>query len=386
MNKQKIFVMGLTFLILIIVTPFAFDKLMNSKFNTMLLNLQQQRGIKIKEIKDKSSYLTTDRIFDVTIPGNITDQQIVKSVVIQSEVKFKNLPVTNVKFFNVVKKMVLNDGSDVKPLENNLKFIVITPDFNAYKYRILDNNITVSNMIFSWKNFNGIFDNKTKLFKNDSGLITVKNKLVNLMIYNIKSLLQDKAHLKQQQIHFDVNLSTQKFNAAVKNFTSQNKADINKKVNISSKSVCDEININNLFKIKKSTSVLAINGIDKNLYDRMQQGENSEEITNKLLKEGFNGKFNVKIKDIFFLNPLGFLDINTTFNVKNGSLEKIKNNDIGFASINASIVTTPLLIKSVSNVFPDINNLTEIKNHKAVINIKINKGNILINGRQIKSY
>ena len=69
--KNRFVVMFITFIVMILLTPIIFSKLMNSKFNTMLLKIQQQKGIIIKEIKDKSTYLTTDRIFDVKIPGKI---------------------------------------------------------------------------------------------------------------------------------------------------------------------------------------------------------------------------------------------------------------------------------------------------------------------------
>lgn len=66
--KNKLLIMFLTFLVMIGVTPLIFDKLMNAKFNKMLENVKKD-GFEVIQIEDKSTYLQTDRIFKVVIPG-----------------------------------------------------------------------------------------------------------------------------------------------------------------------------------------------------------------------------------------------------------------------------------------------------------------------------
>ena len=113
MKNNKLIVMIITFIILIGLTPLIFSKFMNARFNTMLLKLQQNRGIVAKEIKNKSSYLTTDRVFEVTIPGSVLKQKKIKSITLRMEVKFKNLPVSNVWSHNVIHNIKLQNEETI---------------------------------------------------------------------------------------------------------------------------------------------------------------------------------------------------------------------------------------------------------------------------------
>ena len=104
MNKSKIIVMGITFIVLILITPLVFSKLMNAKFNQMLKKYENE-GYSIKLIKDKSSYIQTDKVFEVLIPGKKVNLNV-NDINITLEVKFKNLPVTNVVFEGVVNSIL----------------------------------------------------------------------------------------------------------------------------------------------------------------------------------------------------------------------------------------------------------------------------------------
>ena len=108
--KNKLIIMLVTFIVLIAITPFVFSKLMNAKFDEMLDNLRKD-GIEIKLIEDKSSYIQTDKLFLVTIPEKfLINKDIalegVKSVTLEIETKFKNLPITDVLFLGKVKKLI----------------------------------------------------------------------------------------------------------------------------------------------------------------------------------------------------------------------------------------------------------------------------------------
>ena len=386
--KNKIMVMVITFVIMVALTPVIFGKLMNSKFNTMTIELQQQKGISIKEIKDKSSYLTTDRIFEVKIPGSLLNDNGIDYIKMISEVKFKNLPVTNVKFLITVKKIVLSNNKAIPLINNKIKLLVMTPDFKVYKYKIFDNSIDLKtrNTVLSWKNFNGVYDEKTKIFNNENGIIELKNYLNDLKIYNVKTFLQNMYNKKVQKLHFDVSFSNKKLKIKIDNFNLASKLNIlNNSINLSSTAKCDKVNVNNLIKISKINSDFEINGIDKNIYEKLQNKNYTQEDINKLLQEGFRGKFNLNIEDIFFMQNLGFVNLKSKFTIKNASIEKINNNDLSFLDLNMSLQTSPKLIDIIANLFKPIKQIAVIKNNKAIINLKINKGKISINGRPIKS-
>ena len=103
--KNKLIVMILTFAVMIALTPLVFSKLMNAKFNQMIENLNKE-GIKVEVIKDKSSYLQTDKILSVEIPKEYLNNAF-ESINLEVEAKFKNLPVTNVLFLGNVKNVKL---------------------------------------------------------------------------------------------------------------------------------------------------------------------------------------------------------------------------------------------------------------------------------------
>lgn len=387
--KNKLIVMFLTFIVLIVITPFIFGKFMNSKFNSMLLKLSQQNGIQIKEIKNKSSYLTTDRIFDVVVPGNAINQKEIKYIEFQTETRFKNLPVTDVEFINILKKIVLDNNSSIAFLKNKFKILVITPDFKVYKYRVFDNKINLqkANLVLSWKNFNGVYDNKTKIFKNENGILELKNPLNDLMVYNIKAFLQDSKNQKKEQLHFDVNFSSPKLKAWINNFNSNSTLKLSKEsADIVTNTDIDKINVNNLFKLNKIDTAFEIKGIDKTIYEKLQNKKYSKQDINKLLKKGFIGKFALNIKDMFFMQDLGFLSLKSNFKIKNASLAQINNKNFNFLDLNLSLQTSPKFINIAGNFFKPLKQIAKIENNKAIIKIVINKGNISINGKEIKSY
>ncbi len=386
--KNKIIVMFLTFIVMIALTPLIFGKLMNSKFDTMILKISQQYGLQIKEIKNKSTYLTTDRIFDVIVPGSAVKQKAIKYIEFQTESKFKNLPVTEVEFFNTLKKIVLDNNKTVSLPENKFKIVVITPDFKIYKYKILNNDINLkkANALISWKDFNGVFDEKNRIFKNENGLLELKNDLNNLKIYNIKTFLQDLDNKKIQQLHFDVNFSNPKLKLQMVNFNSNSTLKIlNNTVNIHSASNFDEINANNMLKISNVRSDFEISGVDKTVYERLQNKKYTQNDIDKLLKEGFNGKFDLNIKNIFFMQNLGFLDLKSIYSIKNGSLDKINHKDFSFLDLNLTVKTTPEIFAIASKIFPHLSQMAIKKGNKKIINIQIKKGKIIINGQEIKS-
>ena len=378
--------MFLTLIVMIFATPIVFDKLMNSKFNAMLVNLQQQRGITIKEIKNKSNYLTTDRIFEIIIPGAVINQKEIKYIKLLTEVKFKNLPVTEVLFHNIVKKLVLKNNEDIKFLENKFIFNVITPDFKHFRYKVLNNSVQENGVTISWKDFNGIYV-YLKEFKNEDGNIEIKNNRFKVLFNHIfvdnlflKNKIEQESKLQNIMLKFPT------ININIQNINSKN-IQINKNsiVDILSNFYVKEIN-SSIFKLNSAKLNIHLKHLNKNALLLLQKGENKG-IAN-LLNDGFDGIMNLNIKNIFFIKPLGFLSADVNFSIKKGAknYQKLQNNDLSFLALNAKIEASPKIGSVVALSYPIIAPFIKVKNNKAIISIQIKKGKIYINGTEIKSY
>ncbi len=389
--KNKIVIMFLTLVVMIFATPLVFEKLMNSKFDTMLLNLQQQKGIVIKEIKNKSSYLTTDRIFEVTIPGSAINQKEIKYIKLITEATFKNLPVTNVFFHNTVKDVVLVKQGEIPFLKDNFVFDVVTPDFKHYKYRVLDKNIDINGVEIGWSAFKGIYVHN-KEFKNEDGNIKILIKKNNATIsfnHFISDYLKVGNKIEQNAGLKDIQIKSPRFNGEIKNINSQSET-VLKKDTLDSVSnlLVEDVNINNLFKLKDLKINAKIYGLDKKAIQELQNGndETSQKSLKVLLNRGFNGNIKLRVKDLAFMQDLGFLNADINFSIEKGNnVEKINNNDLSFLNLNAKIVASPKLGAIIMMSEPKLGSFIKNENNKSIVIIKINKGKIYINGKEIKS-
>ena len=389
--KNKIVVMFLTLVVMIFATPIVFEKLMNSKFNTMLLNLQQQKGIVIKEIKNKSSYLTTDRVFEVLIPGKAINQKEIDHIKLISEVTFKNLPVTNVFFHNIVKEVVLVKYGEIPFLKDNFVFDVVTPDFKHYKYRVMDKKVDVNNVEIGWRGFNGIYVDNTE-FKNEDGNVYILIKKDNAKIafnHFIFNYLKNGNKIEQSSQLKNIEIKSPKFNGEIENINSQSETVFKKDIidTISVLSV-DSANINNLFKLNNLKINAKINGLDKKAIEELQQSDDntSKEALKVLLNKGFNGNLKLNIKDMFFMQDLGFVNADVNFSIEKGNnVEKLNNDDLSFLNLSAKIDASPkigaMLMMSEPKFAPFIKN----ENNKSIVIIQIKQGKIYINGKEIKS-
>ena len=383
--KNKIIVMFLTLIVMIFATPIVFDKLMNSKFNTMLINLQQQKGIVIKEIKNKSNYLTTDRVFEVIIPGTAINQNEIKYIKLLSEVKFKNLPVTEVFFHNIVKKLVLKNNEDIKFLENKFVFNVITPDFKHFRYKVLNNSSQENGITISWRDFNGVYV-YLKEFKNEDGNIDIKNNKFNISFNHIftdnlflKNKIEQESRLQNIVLHFPT------IHINIQDIDSKNiQIDKNSTIDILSSFFVKEIK-SPIFKLNSAKLNIHLENLNKKALFSLQNGENKGIID--LLNNGFNGNIKLNIKNIFFMKPLGFLFADVNFSVKKGAknYQKLQNDDLSFLVLNAKVEASPQIGSIVALSYPIIAPFIQVKNNKAIIYIQIKKGKIYINGTEIKS-
>jgi len=114
-----------------LATPPFFKAIMNKKLDEKVAQLQKE-GYQISLIEDKSGYLTTDKIYRVALAVT-PDIRLVEKV----EVKFYNLPATNVEMIGKVEKVEGNIPPEVASLlEQQGKIELITPNFQYFTYRI----------------------------------------------------------------------------------------------------------------------------------------------------------------------------------------------------------------------------------------------------------
>jgi len=155
--KNRLVVMGITFLVMIFLTPLVFSKLMNAKFDKMLDNLRKE-GYQIKEIANKSTYLTTKRVFEIVIPQ--IDQKITY-IKMKVTAIFKNLPVTDVIFDSYI--LEIGGLKELNNFQKPLHIVVVTPNFKKFNYKVDDNKLFFSDTILSFRGLKGdYYKNITK--------------------------------------------------------------------------------------------------------------------------------------------------------------------------------------------------------------------------------
>ncbi len=218
MNKSKLGVMAVTFLILIFATPLVFNKLMNSKLDTMVLELNQH-GYQIREIKNESSYLTTKRYYDVKIPGKLINSSI-DYLEFKGFITFKNLPVTS-----VFMRGTLVDGKAqqyiqelINVFKNRLTLNITTPNFKVFKFRaedINDKELVLKGLEGVYEKDNLSYSFKTFRYKNDefdNGKVVTKKNFT-LVKFSLK---EDKFNAENVEVktlyakNIELNLSVQK--------------------------------------------------------------------------------------------------------------------------------------------------------------------------------
>jgi len=374
MQKNKLAVMFLTLIIMIAITPFIFSKLMNSKYDTMLLKLSQNEGLKIKEKEDKSTYLITDRYFEVKIPGKTLHIPGVRYIVADIETKFKNLPVTQVEFDGVIKDVVFVDRKDNEIFPEflkGIKFVVITPDFRVYRYKILDEDKNVRGVEFSLKGINGIFNLANKENNLKGRLIKIANTQMGL---EIRDFSQQAYFTKNfsQNLKYSLFIKGPNLDIKVLNENDFYKISLNKDVNLSFRSAFNKLSINNgFFEVDNFNGKLSLLNLDKAVL--------SSDVNKKLeiLNKGFRGDFELDVKNIRFIQNLGFIQAKGEFQILPGNnVEKLRNNNFDFVNAKFYIKTSPKIYEAIKNFAPEFKRFFKVKNKKVEANIEIKKGKI----------
>ncbi|WP_457563289.1 hypothetical protein [Caminibacter pacificus] len=401
MKNSKLLVMFITFAVMIAITPFIFNKLMNAKFNQMLDNLKKE-GVVIKELKSKSTYLTTDRVFDVEVPQKVLGDNGIKYIKLRVEAVFKNLPVTDVKFFGKVKKVELQglspkDKEKINSIiKDKIEFLVVTPNFKTYKYKVFDKKFSIENTpyIIGYEGVNGVVYAK-------SGLIKETTNIPKLYLSDNKNFLFQINSLKESSVsEANVSKSTANMNAFIKikdkkvlinNINVTSVSEIAKRTSGIVKTSISEINIFNQAFLKNINVDFEIKNLYYPIFQKLQNNPKPDEKdVIALLEKGLNIKYALNIKDIKVKNKdLGFIDMNLKVNMKptQGIKEKLDQKNFDFVDLTFNLKTTPEIEMILMNSIPQSAfafAAADKKNGIIDLQIEFKNNEVYINGQKVK--
>jgi hypothetical protein len=387
MNKSKIIVMGITFIVLILITPLVFSKLMNAKFNQMLKKYENE-GYSIKLIKDKSSYIQTDKVFEVLIPGKKVNLNV-NDINITLEVKFKNLPVTNVVFEGVVNSILLD--KDKIDFNKKVKVFVMTPNFKEFIYKLKDINYQDNNGIWKIEGLRGSFNKKF-----DNLIVRIKKLYFKNKFNNTFEIRELELKSKKDEAS---EISKIKMNLVVKNneFQYQVKGlEFNTKLFGQNES---KIYLNSKFKTFIIPNIVEFNNFSGNLdINNLKIALNSFKESFKLspieqqkifletLQKGFNLVLSLSLKDIKSLqnakNLKGF-KLSLDANILPFDIQKVNVNKLDFIKANLQVIASKSFIELLRNIDPNFVikflMLAKEKNKEYELNLEFKKGKLLVN-------
>jgi len=398
MNKNKLIVMFITFAVLIAATPFIFGKLMNSRYNQMLNDLRS-KGISINVVKDKSTYLQTDKVLEVSIPSKLlNDNGVIKEIKLHIETKFKNLPVTNVLFFGKLDQVVLSDQyknleSKINPfLQKYIKFVVTTPNFRDYAYKF-DDIVIKDKADIGIKNIKGTFKNG-KLIKNSLNIkeIYIKDKKGYFEIKNFKNHFEGNEKSTYSKTNFDVDVNINRFKLQVQNVYSTTKTLLSKEVTVHSSLGFDSLDVPNMANAQNFDVKAQINGIETKILEQLAKApkDEQEQYLDKIFEKGFNINVNSRLKDAKVMQrDLGGynLGLNIKFLPTKNFRAKVNSKNIDFVDIKLDLTTTPQIANLIMNMVPRsafLFALAKKKNGKVVLNLEYKKGQLYSDGQLIK--
>ena len=396
--KNKLVVMFLTFVILILITPFIFSKLMNAKYNQMLDNLRNE-GINIKILKDKSSYITSDKVLEVTIPDKILKTNgIIENVTLNVETQFKNLPVTNVLFIGNVKNINLsqqyqNIQKDINQFAKKyIKFVVTTPNFRDYSYKFDDIKVNKTPQIVVL-GISGLLK-KSDILKNKI-LITdmyLKDKKALIEIKNFKNSFEGNEKNYFTKTNFNVDIDLNRLKVQIDNVFSKTKTLIDQKTKIDTEIGFDQLDIVNMLNVKKFDLNLKLDNLDTKTImnlSKLNKNEREKELT-QIFEKGFNVGLNTDLKNITFQKQkLGGLHLKFSAKIlpTNNIQEKLQNNDFSFVNAKLNLKTTPEIANIVMNLYPQsafLFALAKKTNGEVILDLEFKNGKLYSEGQLVK--
>ena len=396
--KNKLIVMGITFLILIAITPLIFGKLMNSKYNQMLDDLRS-KGITINVVEDKSTYLQTDKILKVTIPSKILNSQgVIEEVELNIETKFKNLPVTNVLFLGNVENIKLADN--FKNIQNDLnvffkkyvKFVITTPNFKDYAYKF-DDIIINNNPTIGVEHIKGTFKRGENL-KNTLKIkdIYIKDKKGFIEIKNFKNQFEGNEKNSLSKTDFNVNVDLNRFKLQINSVYSTTKTFISDVAKINSTFGFKTLNIPNAVNADGFKVNMDIKGIKTALLKKLAQAKEYEkdQYLEKIFEEGFDINIDSFLKNIKAMQR-DFGGYTLNFDIKflptKNFKAKLNSNNIDFVDAKLNLITTPEIANILMNTLPRsafLFALAKKENGKVILNLEFKQGKLYSEGQLVK--
>ena len=370
--KNKLVVMIVTFVIMILLTPFIFSKLMNAKYDTMLLKLSQN-GYKIKTLKENIGYLKSERVLDVIVPGEKIKSNEIEYI--ESEIKtyFKNLPVTNVYFEGKIKDIKLKHPNKIiKDIAKKIEFNAVTSDFKTYAFSIKPikyKNLSISTIKGILKPSSGILNFNTNVVFRDNNLT--------FYISDLNSFIEQKKDLFKEDSKFNLNLQILDKNATVKNIEIESLID---KSSLKFKLSFNKLLFSKIIEADNFFAQIKAYDFNKTLFKKALISKDKN-LTLKLLANGFKVDVNSSLKNLLFLgfNQGGFnLNIKAII-YKADNIKDFENNFKKYLSVKINATLSKEFAKMLRQSFPMLRgflNLPPDKNGNIHIRINLNKGSI----------
>ncbi len=394
--KSKLIAVVLSFIIMIGVTPLVFSALMNKKFDSMLESLKKE-GYKISQIEDKSSYLKTDRVFEVVVPGKKIDNTgYVKDIVLKVETVFKNLPVTDVKFFGEVLKIELLNKYDTeilnKAIKDKIKFVVVTPNFKVYKYKVFNNKIVLEDTKFLFDDVEGelLYPKKNTLKIRD----IILGSLTQPIMFEVKNFLtvyKKENNTLSQKNKFDFFVTLNSSKLSLLNVNIDNIAYFSEKLKVITTIDIKNADIFSLLRMSGFNLKFDLDGVDAEMIKKLENADSEsakQKVALEILQKGFNVLANLNISHIFVKNrDLGYLklDVKAVFYPTSNILEKMQQSDFSFLDLKLHLETTPEIATLLMNEAPEFAFLFAFakKDKNLVLDLEIKKGRLFVNGEEI---
>ncbi|WP_456480633.1 hypothetical protein [Nautilia sp.] len=397
--KNKLIVMGITFIILIALTPLIFGRLMNAKFNQMLAGLEK-KGFVVKTVEDKSTYLKTDRVLEVTIPSKLLNTEgAVESVKVRIETQFKNMPVTDVVFLGGFENVILNENyKNAEPFINSffkkyVKFTVVTPNFRDYAYRFENIDIKGESEL-KIEDIKGVLK-YGEIVKNRFSIkdICITNRKKFIEIKNFKNSFEGNKNGSYAKTGFDVAADLGRFKVQINKVYSKTKVSLFDKADITNELGFKSLNISNAAEAGNFKLSLNVNGIESELLKKLAFAKTESEqnlYVEKLFENGFKLSLNSILSNVKIMkHRLGgyTLDFNMEFLPTKNIRQKLNEKNIDFINARLYLNTTPQMANLIMNTLPKsafLFALAKKEKGSVILNLEFKKGKLYSEGQLVQ--
>ena len=373
--KTKPIVMIVTFIIMILLTPIIFSKLMNSRYDTMLLEFSQN-GYKIKTLKEDIGYLKSERVLDVVIPGEKLGLKDVEFIEAKVKTYFKNLPVTNVYFEGKVKDIKLKHQNPlIENLAKKIEFKVITPDFKTYAFTINPIKYKTLNI----DTIKGNLDVKKHILSfNTNGDIKENN--LTLEISNLNTFIQKEQNFFRNKNDFNLNIKLGEKGAGLKNVNLDNTLSLRKNSFVNFKLSFKKLTFSKVVDANDFYADIKAYDFNKTLFKKAMFNDDRN-LTLTLLANGFKLDINSSLKNLTFLGfNQGGINLLVKISVyKAKNIEDFEKNFKKYLAIQIKADMSKEFARMLRQSFPLLRGFLSVppdKNGIVHVNINFAKGSI----------